>query len=251
VLGPISFDGNGDPKWATEAVYKGQSGRWVYVGSRSYESPVKPGRVAGASKNVRVKAPQRKAHEAWFAPSLPKAAQFSGQSIRHTRLSEAAYALSKYVGTPKTVDVACWSTFDWPSVSEDDDIYSTFGFWLEDMPHWLHLSPIMCRALETLLHHRPQYPNAFTADAVQTLTHELMHALGIENEAQAECFGMQLSAVLAMDLGVPKRYALRLSHINLENYENLPAEYIDRTRCREDGVWDLHKGENSPPWHSL
>jgi hypothetical protein len=118
-----------------------------------------------------------------------------------------------------------------------------------DMPHWVHLSPETCRGIETLLHNRPAYPNAFTADAVQTLTHEMMHALGVDSEAEAECLGMQVSAVLAEALGVPKHYALRLAHLNLENYVDLPPEYIDRKRCRENGVWDLRQNEKSPPWH--
>ena len=74
---------------------------------------------------------------------------------------------------------------------------STYGFWMGDMPHWVHLSPETCRGIETLLHNRPAYPNAFTADAIQTLSHEMMHALGVDNEAEAECLGMQVSAVLA------------------------------------------------------
>ena len=47
-----------------------------------------------------------------------------------------------------------------------------------------------------------------------------------------------------------EHYALRLAHLNLENYEDLPAEYIDRKRCRENGVWDLREDEPSPPWHA-
>ena len=78
----------------------------------------------------------------------------------------------------------------------------------------------------------------------------MMHALGVDSEAEAECLGMQVSAVLAEDLGVPKHYALRLAHLNLENYEDLPPEYIDRKRCREDGVWDLRENQPSPPWHA-
>ena len=118
------------------------------------------------------------------------------------------------------------------------------------MPHWLHLSPGTCRAMETLLHKRPTYPNVYTADAVDTLTHELMHALGIDNEAQAECYALQLSVDLSKELGVPDHYAHRLSHLNLENYSDLAPEYIDRKRCSEDGAWDLAKGKNSSPWHS-
>jgi branched-chain amino acid transport system substrate-binding protein len=248
VLGPMSFDGNGDPKSVKEALFKARHGNWVYLGSQSYESQVKPGRVAGATKKV-ISLKTAPAHDVYFAPFLPKADRFTGTSVLETRLSAAAYKLTEYIGSPKTVDVACWSRRDWPRVANDDDIYSTFGFWMGDMPHWVHLSPETCRGIETLLHNRPAYPNAFTADAVQTLTHEMMHALGVDSEAEAECLGMQVSAVLAEALGVPKHYALRLAHLNLENYVDLPPEYIDRKRCRENGVWDLRQNEKSPPWH--
>ena len=117
------------------------------------------------------------------------------------------------------------------------------------MPHWVHLSPGVCRSMETLLRHRPAFPNVFTANAVQTLTHELMHAIGIKDEAKAECFGMQVSGALAERLGVPDHYAWRLSQLNLENYEKRPPGYIDHSRCREGGAWDLAPDENSPPWH--
>src|SRR5262249_22151250 len=40
VLGPISFDGNGDPKKVTEWLYKGRNGIWAYAGSQSYDSHV-------------------------------------------------------------------------------------------------------------------------------------------------------------------------------------------------------------------
>jgi hypothetical protein len=193
------------------------------------------------------------------APKLRKAAQFRGSSVIETRLSDAVYDVTKYLGAPKMIDIACWSDADWPSVSGDsgDGFYSTLGIYYELMPHWIHLSPRVCRAVETLLHHRPAYPNRFTSDAVETITHEAMHALGItrtkvgeESEAMAECFGMQLSITMAVRLGVPYDYAERLAKINLANYKTRPASYRDYARCREDGAWDVFKGRPSPPWHT-
>jgi hypothetical protein len=40
----------------------------------------------------------------------------------------------------------------------------------------------------------------WTLDAV---THEMIHAIGIENEAMTECFAMQISPLMAYELGVP------------------------------------------------
>jgi hypothetical protein len=186
------------------------------------------------------------------APALPSSAHYTGRSIKQTRLSQAAYGLTKIVRVPKSIAVGCWSQRDWSSVSDDsgDGVYTILGFYEPAMPHWVQLSPAVCRAFETLLYHRPVYPNRFTANAVETLTHEMMHALGIKREAMAECFGMQLSTILADRLGVPQRYAQRLAHINLTNYRTRPANYRDPSRCRENGAWDLFPGRNSPPWHN-
>jgi branched-chain amino acid transport system substrate-binding protein len=248
VLGPMSFDGNGDPKWATEALFKAKRGNWVYVGSRSYESQVGPGRVAGSFEKV-VSLRTAPAREVYYAPQLPPADRFTGASILDTRLSTAVYRLTEFLGTPKRIDVACWSRHDWPRVADDPDIYETFGFWIGDMPHWVHLSPETCRGIETLVQNRPEYPNAFTADAIQTLTHESLHALGVDSEAETECLAMQVQAVLSTALGVPRHYAVRLAHLSLQNYVQLPPEYIDKARCRENGVWDIKQNESSLPWH--
>src|SRR5262249_18603833 len=81
------------------------------------------------------------------APPLPRAADFTGPSILDTRLSATAYALTRRIGAPKSVDVACWSKAEWSEIATDGDpLYSTTGLYVEDMPHWVHLSPKVCRA---------------------------------------------------------------------------------------------------------
>lgn len=201
-------------------------------------------------------------HSLSDAPYLPGAARYTGRSIKQTRLSAATYKLSKYVRLPKTIAVACWSTADWPGVSGDDPLtdggYSTLAFWTPLLPHWISLSPGTCRAIETLLHNRPRYPNRITANAVETVTHEMMHAVGVtrqrfgaQAEARAECYGMQLSVVLATHLGVPYSYAFRLAKFNLLNYQTRPPSYQDQYHCRENGAWDLFPNKPSPPWHSF
>jgi hypothetical protein len=84
---------------------------------------------------------------------------------------------------------------------------------------------------------------------VDTLTHEMIHALGIRNEAMTECFSMQLLWLTARSLGVPLAYAQNLSKLSLENYGLHPPEYVNRSACREDGPWDLFRGRPSLPWH--
>lgn len=187
----------------------------------------------------------------WDAPKLHPSTHYTGQSVRQTRLGDAAYQLSKALGVPKTVDVACWSVDDWASVSGgiSEPGYTTLGFWSPVMPHWLQLSPRICRGMETLIYHRPKYTNRITADALDTLTHEMLHPLGIKNEAQTECLAMQLNYVTGIALGLPLQYAENLDRLSLANYGEHPARYIDRSRCREGGAWDIFPTKPSLPWH--
>jgi hypothetical protein len=176
-----------------------------------------------------------------------------GRSIDQTRLAAASYWIMKAVGLPKMLGVACWSAAHWPRISGDpgDTVYSTFGLYVPSMPHWIHLSPATCRGIETLLYHRPLYPNRIVANAVDTVTHEMIHALGVRNEAKTECLAMQVSLVMALRLGVPLRYSQQLAHLNLANYFLHPSQYVDTIRCSEGGAWDIAPNEPSPPWHDL
>ena len=192
-------------------------------------------------------------HELRDSPFLPSSAHYTGQSIKQTKLSTAAYRLSKVIGAPKSIAVACWSSADWANITGEnpESQYSLLGFWAPQLPHWLELSPGICRTMETLVYHRPRYANRFTANAVDTLTHEMIHALGVHGEAQTECLAMQLSWITARSLGVPLQYSFTLSHLTLENYPLHPPRYVNRSACREDGRWDLFKGRPSLPWHQI
>jgi hypothetical protein len=217
---------------------------WIY-GPNSFTVADTPS-VGGGSGGGGVTA-----HTASYAPHLPSSAHFSGASVKQTRLSAAAYQLSKFVGHPKTIAVACWSQPDWANISGDKPgrRYETEGLFNGSMPHWLNLAPDICRASETLLYNRPTYPNIHTADAVDTLTHEMLHALGVHNEAQTECYAMQLNWVTANKLGIPLRYSMRLSQLSLGNYATRPRQYQNYSACREGGAWDLLKSQLSLPWH--
>ena len=155
------------------------------------------------------------------------------------------------LGAPKTIAVACWSTPNWQAISGDnpESAYSILGLWSQLMPHWVNLSPGICRTFETLIYHRPKYTNVRTANALDTLTHEMIHALGVRDEAMTECFAMQLNFVTGSKMGLPLQYAENLDRLSLYNYRMHPPRYVDTSRCREDGAWDLFKGMPSLPWH--
>ena len=191
-------------------------------------------------------------HQVTYAPFLPSSDHYSGASVKQSKLSQAAYALSKVLGHPKSIAVACWSGPDWANISgqNPESAYTILGFHLFDsMPHWVDLSPGICHTFETLLYHRPKFANVVTANALDTLTHEMIHALGIHDEAQTECFAMQLSFVTGVKLGLPLAYAENLDRLSLQNYSSHPPAYVDKARCREGGAWDLTPHTSSLPWH--
>lgn len=226
------------------AVVEVDGTRWIY-GPRSFT--VGDGSSGGSASNG-----GEATHQIGGANFLPRSDHFTGRSIKQMRLTNATYGLTKLIGTPKTISVACWNAEDWPGISGDsgDSLYSTLGLYNPSMPHWIHLSPGICRAIETLLYHRPATPNKYIAAAVDTVTHEMIHALGIRNEARTECLAMQISPLMAWKLGVPASYAVGLARLNLANYSGHPPRYVDYYRCREGGAWDIDPEQPSLPWHA-
>jgi hypothetical protein len=85
--------------------------------------------------------------------------------------------------------------------------------------------------------------------AVHVLSHESMHLAGVVDEASAECFAVQLDAVVAIRLGASERFA----HAMAREYWTLYHPEQDRAyqsrECREGGALDLfpdHSGWPSP-----
>lgn len=220
---------------------------WIYA-PRSFS--VRPAARVGTTEQGPKTAHAEKS--ASDAPYLRSDTHYRGVSVNDKRLGSAAYRLSRILGLPKTVAVACWSETDWASVSgaNPENAYSILGFFNPEMPRWIQLSPAICRAMETLLYHRPLYPNVFTANSVDTLTHEMIHALGLHDEAKTECLAMQLTATTASTLGVPTAYSNSLGQLTLANYFKHPSRYVDVSRCREGGQWDIVPERRSLPWHN-
>ena len=110
-------------------------------------------------------------------------------------------------------------------------------------------TPSTRRGLQTLLTHKPRFANVITADALDTLTHEMLHAIGWGNEALVECLAMQTSVVMAYTLGLGFSYGQALARQSLKNYPFHPPSYVNKSRCREGGAWDVLPDSPSPPWH--
>ena len=181
------------------------------------------------------------------APGLPSRSTFNdSRSIKHSRLSDSIYSVTKVVGVPRQLAVACWSSDDWDNVLSSTEglaLYNRFdsvtlGFWLSRQPRWLHMSPVVCRDVQRLLSIRTI--NGRRAAMLSGVVHEMTHALGIRTEALANCYAVQLVAWYAKELGFSTRAALRIQRAAV-NYvrAHAPRNYWNASRCRDGGAWDL------------
>jgi hypothetical protein len=77
--------------------------------------------------------------------------------------------------------------------------------------------------------------------ALQTIAHESVHLSGVEDEAVAECYGMQFLAWVAWKLGAPDALAREMAADYWREYyvvERPGTPYFDEG-CRDGGVLDL------------
>jgi hypothetical protein len=143
----------------------------------------------------------------------------------------------------KQLQVACWSKRDWRSVIEDLGGTTSgptvlLGFWLSRQPHFLHLSPTSCQNLQALISTRRG--NGPRAEASVVALHETAHMYGVRNEAQANCYAVQLVYYFARQLRVPPRQALELERLAVRRTRiTAPRGYWNAESCRDGGRWDL------------
>jgi hypothetical protein len=179
------------------------------------------------------------------APTLPTRNRYTGQrSIKHARLTDVIYDTMKALGLPRVLAIGCWTEPDFAAVarSADFDVHdgeiSVAGFWLGRQPRWLHLAPQVCRSIQELFDTRR--PTARRAFGLTVALHETLHAYGVSNEAQTNCFAVQLVPFAAQRAGLTGRSAdyLRTLAIN-STRRTAPSGYWDGDRCRDGGDWDL------------
>ncbi len=77
--------------------------------------------------------------------------------------------------------------------------------------------------------------------AIQTLAHEAVHLAGVEDEAVAECYGVQYFAWVASRLGAPDALARQMAADYWSEYyvEKRPGTPYFDAECRDGGVLDL------------
>jgi len=177
------------------------------------------------------------------ASGLPQRIKFVGTSIKHVRLGEKMYQASKRLGVPRVVSVACWSKTDWTPVLKSagglgEPGTVTAGFFRRDQPRWLHIAPKQCADVQALISTRAI--NGQRAYALATVLHERVHAQGVSNEAQTNCYGVQLVFEFARELNFVLTKALRLEQLAVRKSRAVaPRGYWDPARCRDGGAWDI------------
>ena len=77
--------------------------------------------------------------------------------------------------------------------------------------------------------------------ALQTLAHESVHLAGVDDEAVAECYGVQLLSWVASSLGAPDRLARQMAADYWTGYYLVarPGTVYFDPECRDGGMFDL------------
>jgi hypothetical protein len=251
----------GEPgKWVcratTSALRAGRTYYWWLAFNRLEEGSATPlPRVSGpfpfslvARPTAPAPSPQQPAvstRTAASAAALPTAARFSGlRSLKHSTLTQLVYRTMKQIGLPRTLAFACWNRADWLSVvqaeGEEPENGQTrlLGFWKPMQPRWLHLAPSVCTDVQALLD--TKLPNGRRAGALAVVLHEALHAYGVENEAETNCYAVQLVRPLARNLKMTVRRANYLGQLAFRYVRaHAPDGYWNSGRCRDGGRWDL------------
>jgi hypothetical protein len=184
------------------------------------------------------------------AARLPGGNRFDGRrSIKHVPLTTLVYRTMKALGLPRQLAFACWNKADWLSVLAAEGGAPTNGdlelqgFWLGRQPRWLHLAPHVCTDVQGLL--STKVANARRAGAVATVIHETLHAYGVRNEAQTNCYAVQLVPGFGTALGLGRSRAAYMGTL-ARNYvrSRSPAGYWNASSCRDGGAWDLFESRS-------
>ena len=140
--------------------------------------------------------------------------------------------------------VVCWNDQDWKRLGEelettDFTLVGVMGFVSPPSPV-INISPKTCRQLDGIAHDGKRSNNIGLGKAVGVLAHEAMHVAGIADEAAAECYGVQLTAAAASELGADADYAAKLQELNWRFDQEYWADgEYSSAECRDGGELDL------------
>lgn len=150
----------------------------------------------------------------------------------------------------KRVDAHCWDFSDWSSL--DDEVGALYhkgaefhaaGF-ADIGADSIELDPWTCTTLALL--QAKAYANHYREEArafgfyVDVLAHEATHARGVSNEAETECYAIQLVPETTVMLGLSPKLGRLFADAQWRAYGQEPPGYAT-PKCRNGGPYDLHR----------
>jgi hypothetical protein len=158
----------------------------------------------------------------------------------------------------RDVEVRCWSEEDWAERSDEvaDWTHGEMrpGDWTAYVSYdheRANLSPEICRSLGRWAYER-RWPDDRSeiynfAWSVKVLAHEVQHLRGIDNEARADCYGLQEMPAAGRGLGLGGEAARSLvEYAWLHIYPRVRGEYWS-AECRDGGELDLNPSSSVWP----
>jgi hypothetical protein len=143
----------------------------------------------------------------------------------------------------------------------DPAILGTVAFYGDSPGREALLAPPVCSTLRELWERQGRPSLACTelghgqcgadvirlAWAASALAHESHHLRGVRDEAAAECYGLQSTALAAQRLGAPAAYAARLGAYTFWNVRPPVDGGYFSPDCRDGGPLDLHPASSAWP----
>jgi hypothetical protein len=165
---------------------------------------------------------------------------------------DARYSSVASVIADRPVTVQCWNHPDWDRLHIEwrryegggDGLSWVLGYVFHDSTV-VNLAPDVCARLDLVTYSRkkPRAPGTRLeiAEAFDTLAHESVHAAGVTDEAVTECFSMQLTELVADELGVGYRFGRAMGGLAWRELWPLYAgsEYYTPD-CYDGGPLDLY-----------
>lgn len=173
-------------------------------------------------------------------PDPDKLPTIYGRSARSHKDPEYSRAATRLARGPRAV--FCWSQDDWRALMGPKRDVAT-GFVEYRSPRQVHLAPEICAKLALIRYKRPRPPATLgAAIGLLVFTHEVMHTVGVDNEAAATCFALQLSPLTSRLLGTSFAYGYRLAVLLTRWYSpsRLAPGYWS-SECRDGGRLDLDR----------
>jgi hypothetical protein len=157
----------------------------------------------------------------------------------------------------RRAEVRCWSEEDWLKRSEEvaawADRETALGPWSAYVS-WdqerANLAPAVCRSLGRWAYEgrwpEDRWDGYYFAWSIRSLAHEAQHLRGVEDEADAECYGLQSMREVATALQIDDERAQFVADFAWRYiYPRLSARYRS-DECRDGGKLDLRPA--TPAW---